>query len=164
MNSFDTEILLMEDDPSDVDIALHALRSNGVTNAIYVARDGQEAMDLLFRRGKYRCRARSTRPEVVLLSATLLEANGGTLLQAIRTHSPTPAIPVVLMLSFSKHGKSLIQTSDAGVQGYIHKPIDFDQFKEAVKHLGFSWVMIHNGSGHIVDQAAHFQFTSESQP
>jgi two-component system, response regulator len=135
------EILLVEDNADDVDLTLHALRSDNLANKIVVARDGEEALDYFFRRGKFSGRSPDSQPSVVLLDLKLPKVDGLEVLRVIKNDPETCAIPVVVLTS-SKEEKDMIASYQLGVNSYIQKPVDFKQFRETVKQLGFYWLVI----------------------
>lgn len=145
-------ILLVEDNPDDEELALDALRSNNVSNEIEVARDGQEALDYLFGSGKYQNRDSSELPQLVLLDLKLPKVNGIDVLRRIRSDQRTKFLPVVILTS-SKEEKDLINGYAEGANSYICKPVDFEQFTEAVRQLSLYWLVLNErpptkGAGH----------------
>jgi len=141
MNSEPIEILLVEDDPQDVRLALHALKKEHLSNSIEVARDGEEGLEFLFCRGKYAHRSPNDRPKLVLLDLKLPKVHGLQVLKEIKSDPLTQAIPVVVLTS-SKEERDLVESYRLGVNSYIQKPVDFDQFREAVRTLGFYWLVV----------------------
>lgn len=135
------EILLVEDNPDDVELAVHALRREKLANDITVARDGEEALDFIFCRGSYAGRSFESQPRVVLLDLKLPKVPGLDVLRAIKSDPRTKAIPVVIMTS-SREERDLIESYKLGVNAYVQKPIDFDQFRNLVKELGLFWLVI----------------------
>jgi two-component system, response regulator len=140
MNSEELDILLVEDNQDDVDLALHALRREKIANSIFVVRDGEEALDFLFCRGKYAERSFDHPPKLVLLDLKLPKVNGMEVLQQIKTDPRTRTIPVVMMTS-SREERDLVSGYSLGVNSYIQKPVDFDQFRETVKTVGLYWLV-----------------------
>lgn len=136
-----TSILLVEDNANDLELTLHALRSNKVANRIDVARDGEEALDFIFKRGQFAERAQDPRPSLVLLDLKLPKVDGLEVLREIRNHPSTRTIPVVILTS-SKEEKDLVAGYQIGVNSYIQKPVDFTQFRETVRHLGLYWMVV----------------------
>lgn len=134
------EILLVEDNPSDLELTLLVLRQNKLANVIHVARDGAEALDFLFRRGGH-----AHRPEaplrLVLLDLKLPKVDGLEVLQAMRADENTRSIPVVVLTS-SREQRDLISAYDFGVNSYIQKPVDFDQFQRTIRQLGLYWLVV----------------------
>jgi two-component system response regulator len=140
MNLEGLDILLVEDNQDDMDLALHALQRGKVANRIFVVRDGEEALDFLFCRGKYAERSFDHPPKLVLLDLKLPKVNGMEVLQQIKTDPRTRTIPVVMMTS-SREERDLVSGYSLGVNSYIQKPVDFDQFRETVKTVGLYWLV-----------------------
>ncbi|HEX5483665.1 MAG TPA: response regulator [Terriglobia bacterium] len=141
MNLNEVEILLVEDNPSEVDLILHALRSNHVANSIHVARDGEEALDFLFCRGVYSHQTFSHPPKIILLDLGIPKMSGLEVLRVIRDDSRTRTVPVV-MLTSSKADQDMMNSYQLGVNSYIQKPIDFNQFRETIRQLDFYWLIL----------------------
>jgi two-component system, response regulator len=141
MNARELEILLVEDNSADVELILHALRVNSVTNRIRVAGDGEEALDLISRREKHGSESAGHKPLLVLLDSGLPKIDGLQVLREIRSDPSTCYIPVV-MLTSSREERDLIQSYHLGVEHYIQKPVDFFQFKEVIKQLGLYWLVV----------------------
>ena len=137
----DVEILLVEDNPADVELALHALRRNNLANRIHVVRDGEDALDFLFCQGAYSDRSFQQPPRLVLLDLKLPKVDGLEVLRQVKGDDRTKAIPVVILTS-SKEEKDLVNGYQFGVNSYIQKPVDFDEFRELVKHLGLYWMLV----------------------
>jgi two-component system, response regulator len=133
-------ILLVEDNPDDEALTLRAFRKNNVKSEVYVVRDGAEALDFLFRQGKYSGRDRSL-PQVVLLDLKLPKLNGLDVLRQIRAHPVTKLIPVVILTS-SKEEQDRISGYTLGCNSYVQKPVDFVQFTEAAQQLGVYWLVL----------------------
>jgi two-component system, response regulator len=134
------EILLVDDNPSDVELAIHALRRDNLANQIHVAEDGQEALDFLFCRGPHSDRSFARPPTVVLLDLKMPKVDGLGVLRAIRDDERTRAIPVVILTS-SAEQRDLIEGYRLGVNAYIQKPVDFDQFRRVVQQIGMFWLV-----------------------
>jgi two-component system response regulator len=134
------DILLVEDNPNDLELALHAFSKHNFANQIEVARDGEEALDYLFRRGDHASRAAGN-PKVVLLDLKLPKIDGLEVLKEIRSNETTSYLPVVVLTS-SREERDLVESYRLGVNSYIRKPVDFDQFIEAARHLGLYWLLL----------------------
>jgi two-component system response regulator len=141
MSNKEVEILLVEDDPNDVELALIALRKHKLANKIHVARDGEEALDFLFCRGPYSQRTLNSPPKVVLLDLKLPKVNGLEVLKAVKSDPRTLAVPVVVMTS-SREQRDMVEGYRLGVNSYIQKPIDFNQFQAIIKDLGYYWLVV----------------------
>ena len=140
MTGDEVEILLVEDDPNDVELTLHALRHNNLTNRIYVTRDGAEALDYIFATGAYVGRP-TRQPRVILLDLKLPLVDGLEVLQRLKGDPHTRAIPVVVLTS-SREERDVVESYRLGVNSYIVKPVDFEQFTEAVRQMGLYWVLL----------------------
>ena len=141
MKDSPVEILLVEDNPSDVELALHALKKNNLANRVEVVRDGAEALDFLFGIGSYAGRNIQDGPKVVLLDLKLPRVDGLEVLEKIRSDPRTKNIPVV-MLTSSREERDIAESYNLGVNSYIVKPVDFEQFTEAVRQLGLYWLLL----------------------
>jgi two-component system response regulator len=137
----DKVVLLVEDNPDDVDLTLRAFKKNNLMNEIVVARDGAEALDYLFGTGAYAGRSLSQMPQLVLLDLKLPRMDGLEVLRRIRAGEWTSLLPVVI-LTTSKEERDLIQSYSLGANSYIRKPVDFNQFGEAVRNLGLYWLVL----------------------
>ena len=140
MNSI-VDILLVEDNQDDIDLALHALRQGKVANSVFVVRDGEEALDFLFCRGPYAHRSFDHPPKLVLLDLKMPKVDGLQVLKEVKSDPRTRAIPTVIMTS-SKEERDVLQGYSSGVNSYIQKPVDFEQFRETVKTLGLYWLVV----------------------
>jgi two-component system, response regulator len=141
MNSEKLDILLVEDNQDDMDLALHALRRGKLANNIFVARDGEEALDFLFCKGAFADRSFEHPPKLVLLDLKLPKVDGMEVLKQVKGDPRTKTIPVVIMTS-SKEERDLVGGYNLGANSYIQKPVDFDQFRETVKSVGLYWLVI----------------------
>jgi CheY-like chemotaxis protein len=137
----DRVILLVEDNESDEELTLRALRKNNVGNQVIVTRDGAAALDFLFGRGAYAGRDTRELPQVVLLDLNLPKLSGIEVLRAIRANEQTKLLPVVILTS-SKEDSDLAGGYASGANSYIVKPVDFNQFVEAVRQLGLYWLIL----------------------
>jgi two-component system, response regulator len=134
-------ILVVEDNPDDELLTLTALNDNNIMNEVIVARDGEEALDYLFKTGKYKDRDANVSPQVILLDLKLPKVDGLEVLQKIRSSSETKLLPVVILTS-SKEEADLIRSYQLGANSYIRKPVDFEQFTQAIKYLGLYWLVL----------------------
>ncbi|MGH9783502.1 MAG: response regulator [Terriglobia bacterium] len=141
MTQQEAEILLVEDNPADMELTLHALRNHNLANQIQVVRDGEEALDFLLCRGPFQDRNRNHQPKLILLDLKLPKVDGLEVLRIIKDDTRTKAIPVVILTS-SKEEKDLVLSYQLGSNSYIQKPVDFNEFRETVKHLGLYWLLI----------------------
>lgn len=133
-------ILLVEDNPDDVELTLHALKKNNIVNPVDVVRDGQEALDYLFYKGKY-SGSEHHLPNIILLDLKLPKVDGIEVLRMVKDDRKLKVIPVVILTS-SKEETDVVKSYKLGVNSYIRKPVDFDQFIEVVKQIGFYWLLI----------------------
>jgi two-component system response regulator len=141
MNMEDLDILLVEDNQDDMDLALHALKREKLANHIFVARDGEEALDFLFCRGQFAQRSFEKPPKLVLLDLKLPKVDGMEVLEQVKTDARTKNIPIVIMTS-SREERDLVSGYNLGANSYIQKPVDFDQFRETVKSVGLYWLVV----------------------
>ena len=137
----DRIILLVEDNPDDVDLTLRALKKNNVANEVIVARDGPEALDYLFGTGGYAGRDLNVMPAVILLDLKLPRVDGLEVLKRLRADDRTRFLPVVILTS-SREEQDVIEGYRLGANSYIVKPVDYEQFNGAVKQLGLYWLLI----------------------
>ena len=137
----DRVILLVEDNPDDEALAIRALQRNNIMNEVVVARDGVEALDYLFATGAHEGRDATALPQVVLLDLKLPRIDGLEVLRQIRSDDRTKRLPVVVLTS-STEDQDLMDSYDLGANSYIRKPVDFDQFVEAVRQLGMYWLVL----------------------
>ncbi len=141
MIEHEVEILLVEDNPNDVELTLHAFKKNNLANRIHVVRDGAEALDFIFAQGAYTARSIKDGPKVVLLDIKLPKVDGLEVLRRIKGDPRTLKIPVVVLTS-SREERDVVASYQLGVNSYIVKPVDFDRFTEAVLQLGLYWVLL----------------------
>jgi len=134
-------ILLVEDNPDDVELTLRALIKNNILNEVNVARDGAEALDFLFCQGTYAGRDASRQPAVTLLDLKLPKVEGLEVLKRLRADERTKLLPVVILTS-SKEEQDLVNSYSFGANSYIRKPVDFTKFMEAVHQLGLYWLVV----------------------
>lgn len=135
------EILLVEDNPDDVELTLRALRKYNITNRVHVARDGAEALEFLFCEGAHAGRNCADRPRVVLLDLKLPKVDGLEVLRRIKSDPRTQTIPVVVLTS-SREERDMAESYRLGVNSFIVKPVDFAQFMEAVRSVGLYWMLL----------------------
>jgi CheY-like chemotaxis protein len=133
-------ILLVEDDPKDVELTLEALSEYNLANEVVIARDGEEALDYLYRRGSFGTRAQEN-PAVLLLDLKLPKVNGLEVLQQIKADERLKMIPVVVLTS-SREETDMVASYRLGVNAYVVKPVDFHEFVNAIKELGIFWAII----------------------
>jgi len=144
MSNKEKVILLVEDNPDDVILTLRALKKNKIMNKVIVAKDGVEALDYLFGTGAYEGRNLDEKPQIILLDLKLPKIDGLEVLKRLREDERTRLLPVVILTS-SKEQRDLIEGYSLGANSYIRKPVDFDQFMEAVRHLGLYWLVLNVG-------------------
>jgi len=147
MNDYDScmsmqvDILLVEDNPSDVELTLHVFKRNNISNRIKVVHDGKEALEYIFCNGRYADRNIEECPKVILLDLKLPLVDGKEVLRKIREDPQTRRIPVVVLTS-SREDRDIVDSYALGVNSYIVKPVDFNQFNQAVKDLGHYWLLL----------------------
>ena len=134
-------ILLVEDNPDDITLTLRALKKNNISNEVVIAKDGVEALDYLFGTGMYEDRDTSVMPVVTLLDLKLPRIDGLEVLKRVRENERTKLIPIVILTS-SKEENDLINGYSLGANSYIRKPVDFNQFSEAIRELGLYWILL----------------------
>jgi CheY-like chemotaxis protein len=133
-------ILLVEDDPKDVELTLTALEEYNLANEVIVARDGEEALEYLYSRGKFKTRSNDN-PSVMLLDLKLPKVDGLEVLKQLKSEEKLRMIPVVVLTS-SKEEKDMVASYSLGVNAYVVKPVDFHEFVNAIKELGVFWAVI----------------------
>jgi two-component system response regulator len=139
------DILLVEDNPSDVKLTLHALKTANLANSIQVARDGVEALEFLFGAALNTDQAIPEKPKLILLDLKLPRLNGHEVLKRIKNDPRTCGIPVV-MLTSSGEERDVMKTYEVGANSYIIKPVDFEQFTDAIRDIGKYWLVINHPS------------------
>jgi CheY-like chemotaxis protein len=137
----EVEILLVEDNPNDVELTLRALKKNNLTNKVHVVKDGAEALEYIFANGAYAHRKIEDHPRVILLDLKLPKVDGLEVLRQIKSDERTKMIPVVVLTS-SKEERDLVESYKLGANSYITKPVDFDSFVKAVAELGLYWLLL----------------------
>ncbi|WP_428236484.1 response regulator [Gracilimonas sp.] len=135
------EILLVEDNKRDADLTLRALKKKKLSNKVVWVKDGEEALEYLFAKGRYADRSITDKPKVVLLDLKMPKVDGLEVLKEIRNNSVTEKLPVVIMTS-SKEEQDIVQSYEYGVNSYIVKPVDFKKFMESVADVGFYWLLL----------------------
>jgi CheY-like chemotaxis protein len=141
MKANEVEILLVEDNPTDVELTLRALKKNNLANRVHVVTDGEQALEFIFATGAYKGKDINHKPRVVLLDLKLPKVDGLEVLRKIKSDKRTKDIPVVVLTS-SKEEQDRIESYRLGVNSYIVKPVDFTQFSKAVSGLGLYWVLL----------------------
>jgi two-component system response regulator len=134
-------ILLVEDNPDDQELTLRALEANNIMNEVVVLEDGAEALDYLFARGRHADRDSETPPQVVLLDLKLPKVDGLEVLKQMRADERTRLLPVVILTS-SKEESDIMHGYSLGANSYVRKPVDFTEFREAVRQLGLYWLLL----------------------
>ena len=132
-------ILLAEDDPRDVELTLAALKEHNLANAVVVVRDGAQALDYLYRRGRYGSRPEG-QPVLILLDLKMPKVGGLEVLRKVKGDPVLSAIPIVVLTS-SKEDRDVVESYSFGVNAYVVKPVGFDRFMEAVKRIGLFWIL-----------------------
>ncbi len=135
------DIVLVEDNPADVELTLRALKKSHIANEIIVLTDGQQALDYFFARGAYAGRNTTKQPKVILLDLKLPKIGGLEVLRELKSNEKTRMIPVVV-LTTSNEESDVIESYKLGVNSYLVKPVDFDQFLESVRNLGLYWLLL----------------------
>lgn len=134
-------ILLVEDNPDDVDLTLWAFKKNNIPNEVVVARDGVEALDYIFCTGPHQGRDPGVQPAIILLDLKLPKVDGLEVLERLRSDERCRLIPVVILTS-SRQEQDVLESYELGANSYIRKPVDFRQFTEAVRNLGVYWLQL----------------------
>ena len=141
MDNKKVDILIIEDNPNDAELTIRALKDKNVSNNIIVLEDGQEALDYLFCKKKYKDRNFNNKPKVILLDLKLPKVNGLEVLKELKSKDQTKTIPVV-MLTSSTEENDLVESYKLGVNSYLVKPVDFNKFSESIENLGFYWILL----------------------
>ena len=141
MENEKVEILLVEDNPNDVELTLHALKKSHLTNNIHVVRDGEEALEFFFGNPDADSNKKIPGPKVILLDLKLPKIDGMEVLRKLKGHPNTRSIPVVVLTS-SNEERDIVETYSLGVNSYIVKPVDFAKFVQAMHTLGMYWLML----------------------
>lgn len=140
-NHPEVEILLVEDNPTDAELALRALKKNNLANRVVVVTDGEEALDFIFARGPFSGRKVENSAKLILLDLKLPKVDGLEVLRALKSDPRTKIIPVVVLTS-SKEENDIVESYRLGANSYIVKPVDFDKFIAAVGDLGLYWLLL----------------------
>ncbi len=135
------EVLLVEDNPTDVDLTFYALRNGKLENHIQVVHDGAEALDYVFRTGSHSGRRPEDRPGLILLDVDLPKVDGIDVLRKIKADETTRSIPVVMLTSSSEE-RDIVESYGLGANSYVVKPVDFEQFSHAVQQIGRYWLLL----------------------
>ena len=141
MTEHPVEILLVEDDPDDVELTLHVLKKHNLANRIEVVRDGADALEFIFCTGAYAHRHIENSPKMILLDLKLPKVDGLEVLRRVKSDPRTQMIPVVVLTSSSEE-RDIVESYKLGVNSYIVKPVDFEQFTEAMRQLGLYWLLL----------------------
>ncbi len=137
----EVEILLVEDNPTDAELAMRALKKHNLANKLAWVKDGAEALDFLFATGAYTGRKVENGPKVILLDLRLPKVDGMEVLRRVKSDTRTHAIPVVVLTS-SKEDRDVAESYQLGVNSYISKPVEFDEFAKTVAELGLYWLLV----------------------
>ena len=141
MKSREVEVVLVEDNPNDAELAIRALKGYNLANKLMWLKDGVEALDFIFAQGRYADRSVEEVPKVVLLDLKLPMVDGLEVLEKIKSDTRTKSIPVVVLTSSSEE-RDIIASYNLGVNSYVIKPVDFDKYVEAVKEVGLYWMSL----------------------
>lgn len=141
MTTMPIDILLVEDDPQEVELTLRVLRNENIRAAVQVSRDGEEALDYLFRRGDYSGRSPNHQPGLVLLDLKLPRVSGFQVIEEIKGRDDTRSIPIVVLTS-SGEQKDIVESYRLGANSYVQKPVGSSEFRQAIKALAFYWTMV----------------------
>jgi two-component system response regulator len=146
MNNYEVEILLVEDSLDDAEMTIRALKKINLANRLVHVEDGQEALDFLFAKGRFSARESTNRPKLIVLDIKMPKVDGIEVLRQIKSNETTRMIPVVIMTS-SGEEKDMIASYDLGVNSYVVKPVDFENFVQAVSELGLYWLLVNKIPG-----------------
>jgi two-component system response regulator len=141
MTPYEIEILLVEDNPTDIELTLRALKKRNLANKVHVVKDGAEALEFIFGTGTYAERDINHIPKVILLDLKLPKVDGLEVLRKVKSDERTKVIPVVVLTS-SKEERDMVESYKLGANSYITKPVDFDKFAQTVSEMGFYWLLV----------------------
>jgi len=141
MTPYEIEILLVEDNPTDIELTLRALKKRNLANKVHVVKDGAEALEFIFGTGTYAERDINRIPKVILLDLKLPKVDGLEVLRIVKSDERTKIIPVVVLTS-SKEESDLVESYRLGANSYITKPVDFDKFAQTVSEMGLYWLLV----------------------
>jgi CheY-like chemotaxis protein len=139
--TYEVEILLVEDNPNDIELTLRALKKRNLANKVHVVKDGAEALEFIFGTGIYAERNINHIPKVILLDLKLPKVDGLEVLRRVKSDERTKVIPVVVLTS-SKEESDLVESYKLGANSYITKPVDFDKFAQIVSEMGLYWLLV----------------------
>lgn len=137
------DILLVEDNPQDAELAIRALKKSNLSNNIFTVTDGAEALDFLYCKGKYEGRQSLNKPKVILLDLKLPKINGLEVLAKIKSDQSLKKIPIVVVTS-SKEDPDIKEAYELGANSYVVKPVDFDKFIDSIQNLGYYWLLVNH--------------------
>jgi two-component system response regulator len=143
MSLNEVEVVLVEDNPNDAELAIRALKEYNFANKLMWLKDGVEALDFIFAQGQYTDRSVEEVPKVILLDLKLPRVDGLEVLEKIKSDTRTKSIPVVVLTSSSEE-RDIIASYNLGVNSYVIKPVDFDKFVDAAKEIGLYWMLLNN--------------------
>ena len=140
MKNTEVEVLLVEDNPEDAELTIRALKKNNMANKIHHVKDGDEALNFLFAQGDYSYRKIENAPKVILLDLKMPKVNGIEVLKVLKVDARTNKIPIVILTS-SKENPDIQECYQLGINGYVVKPVNFDDFSKAVANVGLFWLL-----------------------